>query len=85
MDNIKNPDVEDWPDVVVATINGVRVEIDYKNQIILMPKGTESKGEAIARYLVDEELAVVDKQTSKRSLGNKGGYFCGIKFPHPVL
>ena len=62
MDNIKKPDVEDWPDVVVATINGVRVEIDYKNQKILMPKGTESKGEAIALYLVDEELVVADTQ-----------------------
>ena len=48
--------------MVVATINGVRVEINYKNQKILMPKGTKSKSEAIARYLVDEELVVVAKE-----------------------
>ena len=62
MDKIKKPDVEDWPDVVVAMINGVRVEIDYKNQKILMPNGTKSKGMAIARYLIDEELVVVNKE-----------------------
>ena len=62
MNKIKKSNVEDWPDVVVATINGVRVERNYKNQKILMPKGTKSKSEAIARYLVDEELVVVAKE-----------------------
>ena len=62
MNKIKKPVVDDWPDVVEATVNGIAIRIDYKNQQILLPEDTESKSDTIAAYLIDEELVVVEKE-----------------------
>ena len=62
MNKIKKPEVDDWPDVVEATVNGIAIRIDYKNQQILLPEDAESKSDTIAAYLIDEELVVVEKE-----------------------
>ena len=62
MNKIKKPEVDDWPDVVEATVNGIAIRIDYENQQILLPKDAESRSDAIAAYLIDEELVVVEKE-----------------------
>jgi hypothetical protein len=66
MNKIKKPEVDDWPDVVEATVNGIAIRIDYKNQQILLPEDAESRSDAIAAYLIDEELVVVE--TEERSV-----------------
>jgi len=62
MNKIKKPEVDDWPDVVEATVNGIAIRIDYKNQQILLPEDAESRSDTIAAYLIDEELVVVEKE-----------------------
>lgn len=62
MNKIKKPEVDDWPDVVEATVYGIAIMIDYKNQQILLPEDAESKSDTIAAYLIDEELVVVEKE-----------------------
>ena len=62
MKKIKKPEVDDWPDVVEATVNGIAIRIDYKNQQILLPEDAESRSDTIAAYLIDEELVVVEKE-----------------------
>ena len=52
--------MDDWPDVVEATVNGIAIRIDYKNQQILLPEDAESRSDTIAAYLIDEELVVVE-------------------------
>ena len=62
MNKIKKPEVDDWPDVVEATVYGIAIMIDYKNQQILLPEDAESKSDTIAAYLIDEELVVIEKE-----------------------
>ena len=62
MNKIKKPEVDDWPDVVEATVYGIAIMIDYKNQQILLPEDAESKSDTIAAYLIDEELVVIEKK-----------------------
>lgn len=62
MNKVKKPEVDDWPDVVEATVYGIAIMIDYKNQQILLPEDAESKSDTIAAYLIDEELVVIEKE-----------------------
>lgn len=55
---IEKPDVEDWPDIVSLTVNGVPVRIDYKNQMIMVPNEAMERQDNIAAYLIDEGIVI---------------------------
>ena len=56
MDLITKPDIKDWPNEIKFKVAGIPILIDYKKDLVLLPK-TERAFElqdGIARYLQDE-------------------------------
>jgi|TARA_Y100000310_G_C20648560_1_gene798057 hypothetical protein len=56
MDLITKPDIKDWPNEIKFKVAGIPILIDYKKDLVLLPK-TERAFElqdGIAQYLQDE-------------------------------
>tara|TARA_B100000287_G_scaffold331626_1_gene316516 strand:- start:229 stop:501 length:273 start_codon:yes stop_codon:yes gene_type:complete len=56
---IIKPEIEDWPDIVNVTINGVPIRIEYETQRVMIPNEAFGRQDAMAAYLIDEGFIIV--------------------------
>ena len=56
MDLITKPDIKDWPNEIKFKVAGIPILIDYKKDLVLLPKTPRAfeLQDGIAQYLQDE-------------------------------